>query len=524
MDGDDGNTKVKVIARVRPILTQDGISSGDEECLIKMPLEEPGKTILTIPAHVNQNPYRALAQYKKDQLGSGSKEYWFDKAIWSADANLSNYMENQRFYRSIGPEIVDDLYKGFNMCILAYGQTGTGKTFTMMGRDAQQDGIIPLLARDILERRDQLILQRINSEISMTYVELYNEQARDLLTDQHADNKARVREHPVRGPYVEGLKEIQVNEYEDFMAALREGNARRSTAATGSNKNSSRSHAIVTLALKQTRFGPLNDKTAGEIGYAKEQLISNIKLVDLAGSERMAKTKLYSQQSRMKEGTLINQSLSVLGRCINLLSQNTSSKPPKAHVIPYRESVLTYLLKENLAGNSKSYMIFCVSPTDFEETHHTLNYANQVKSIKTSARTNVVQLEQTLAGEDGAQKDQLIESLRSEIDFISSKLADTTLSSDQSYADTLVSYLEAELGKLKFENRFVKSKLAQKNDLILELKSHMRYIEQDANSLIEKAGALFSKSHFMHTLMTKTQAELNTIDRSLATFDPSNFL
>ncbi|CCE85264.1 Piso0_004846 [Millerozyma farinosa CBS 7064] len=524
MEGDDGNTKVKVIARVRPILTQDGISSGEEECLVKMPLEEPGKTILRIPTHINQNPYKASAQYKKDSSGSGLKEYWFDQAVFSADVSSDSYMENQSFYRSIGPEVVDDLYKGFNMCILAYGQTGTGKTFTMMGHDAEQDGIIPMLARDILQRRDQLVLQRINSEVSMTYVELYNEQARDLLTDQHGDNKGRVREHPVRGPYVEGLREIQVNEFEDFMTALKEGNARRSTAATGSNKNSSRSHAIVTLALKQTRFGPSRGKTGDEIGYAKEQLVSNIKLVDLAGSERMAKTKLYSQQSRMKEGTLINQSLSVLGRCINLLSQNTSNKPSKMHVIPYRESVLTYLLKENLAGNSKSYMIFCISPSDFEETLHTLNYANQVKSIKTSARTNVVQLDLASASEDGAQKDQLIESLRSEIDLISSKLADTTLSSEQSYADTLVSYLEAELGKLKFENRFVKSIIAQKEDLILELKSHMRYIDQDASSSIEKAGAMLSKSHFMHTLMTKTQAELTTIDRNLASFDPSKIL
>lgn len=524
MEGDNGNTKVKVIARVRPILTQDGISSGNEECLVKMPLEEPGKTLLTIPAHVNQNPYRALTQYRKDSLGRGVKEYWFDLAVWSADVNLSNYMENQRFYRSIGPEIINDLYKGFNMCILAYGQTGTGKTFTMMGREAQQDGIIPLLARDILDRRDQLVLQRINSEVSMTYVELYNEQARDLLTDQPDQTNTRVREHPVRGPYVQGLREIQVNDYKDFMAALKEGNTRRSTAATGSNKYSSRSHAIVTLELKQTCFGSLNDKTDGELGYAKEQLISNIKLVDLAGSERMAKARLHDQELRMKEGAMINQSLSVLGRCINLLSQNTTKKPSKTHIIPYRESVLTYLLKENLAGNSKSYMIFCVSPTDFEETHHTLNYANQVKSIKTSARTNVVQLDQTLAGEDGTQKDKLIESLRAEIDLISSKLADTTLTSDQNYADTLISYLEAELGKLKFENRFVKSKLGKKDELILELKSHIRYIEQDANSLIENAGALFFKSQFMHSLMTKTQVELSTIDRSLATFDPRKIL
>ena len=153
------------------------------------------------------------------------------------------------------------------------------------------------------------------------------------------------------------MKEYNIENYTQFLKLLAKGNSSRSTASTSMNDKSSRSHAIITLTLKQTKFEKFSgfssdsDET-NSIGDASEEMVSNIKLVDLAGSERLQKTKLYGQQERIKEGTLINKSLAVLGRCINLLSSNPSS------LIPYRESILTYLLKENLGGNSKTCMIF----------------------------------------------------------------------------------------------------------------------------------------------------------------------
>lgn len=499
MDG----TNIKVIVRVRPLLPRESAESND--CLVAM---NGPKTTLTVP---KTSSFHSRSKIFGNDVRQEVKEYSFDDSVWSYSQN-EHYVDNQGFYRRTGAEILDHFFQGFNVCLLAYGQTGLGKTYTIMGPDLPELkasspdlGFIPLMVRDILHHKQRLVGERINCELKISYIEVYNEQVKDLLGDTL--QKCRVREHPVTGPYVENVTEYELSDYTDFARCLARGNATRATAATSMNESSSRSHAIITVTLKQTKFVSDSDS----IGQVDEEMVSSIRLVDLAGSERLAKTKVYGQQQRVKEGTLINKSLTVLGRCINLLAQNSGV------VIPYRDSILTYILKENLGGNSKTFMIFCISPIDFDETYQTLNYANQVKKIKTSARANKTKLASIpVDWEEMKALDHLeITRLKQEIVDLTTKLQDVKV---DSRSIELVNYLENESNKLKFENQFLKQKLHDKNQKIAELQSHNNYI------ISEMAVQLQQQARVRQSLVAAYNAELGhhqqEMKSDLATFDP----
>lgn len=488
-------TNIKVLVRVRPLLARE-TKEDQVKSLVSMPAEDPKSTILTVPTnsfyHSQRNKAISSAQKKTSEE---QKYYSFDESVWSFDSNHSNYTDNRKFYNKTGPDIIEHFFQGFNVCLLAYGQTSSGKTYTMMG-DREEPGIIPLTIRDILNQKQRLVNEKINCQLKLLYIEIYNEQVKDLLTNNQQDSKkCRVREHPTLGPYVENVTECNIDLYADFINCLNKGNANRATASTSMNDNSSRSHAIITVNLKQTKFVSQNDNNT--IGEAEEEMVSNIKLVDLAGSERLSKTKLFGQQDRVKEGTLINKSLTVLGRCFNLLATNPSpSSCQSSSVIPYRDSTLTYILKENLAGNSKSFMIFCISPIDFEETHQTLNYANQVKKIKTAAKANKTKL--SLAPIDWeelrAMDQSAIQSLKDEIKDLTNKLNNFELNSSPTSVPTednkslkLISYLDNETSKLKFENTFLKQKLLERDHQLHELQSHVDYMDQELFGFIKRA-------------------------------------
>jgi kinesin family member 1 len=220
--------------------------------------------------------------------------------------------------------------------------------------------------------------KNVSCTVEVSYLEIYNERVRDLLNPSTKGN-LRVREHPSTGPYVEDLAKLVVRSFPEIENLMDEGNKARTVAATNMNETSSRSHAVFTLTLTQKRHD-VETSMSGE-------KVAKISLVDLAGSERATSTGATG--ARLKEGAEINRSLSTLGRVIASLADISTGKKKNAQV-PYRDSVLTWLLKDSLGGNSLTAMIAAISPADinFEETLSTLRYADSAKRIKNHAVVN----------------------------------------------------------------------------------------------------------------------------------------
>ena len=231
--------------------------------------------------------------------------------------------------------------------------------------------------------------------VEVSYLEIYNERVKDLLQKGSTHN-LKVREHPTTGPYVQDLSKHLVGEYRDILRLMEQGNDLRTTASTNMNDTSSRSHAIFTITFVQ----------AGYLDGMPHETESKIHLVDLAGSERANATGATGQ--RLKEGAHINKSLVTLGSVISALAEASSHKNQSSSSkhIPYRDSTLTWLLKDSLGGNSKTIMIAAISPADVNhnETLSTLRYANRAKNIINKPTVN----------EDPNVK--LIRDLREEID------------------------------------------------------------------------------------------------------------
>lgn len=318
----------------------------------------------------------------KGAKDSGNKVFAFDKSYWSFDKNAPNYAGQDNLHDDLGKPLLDNAFQGYNNCIFAYGQTGSGKSYSMMGygKDA---GIIPMICQDMFNRIGEMQADKnLRCTVEVSYLEIYNERVRDLLNPANKGN-LKVREHPSTGPYVEDLAKLVVGSFQEIEHLMDEGNKARTVAATNMNETSSRSHAVFTLMLTQKRFDP-------ETKMAMEKA-AKISLVDLAGSERATSTGATG--ARLKEGAEINRSLSTLGRVIAALadlSTGKKKKGPGGTQVPYRDSVLTWLLKDSLGGNSMTAMIAAISPADinYDETLSTLRYADSAKRIKNHAVIN----------------------------------------------------------------------------------------------------------------------------------------
>ncbi|XP_039909735.1 kinesin-like protein KIF1C [Hirundo rustica] len=383
---------VKVAVRVRPFSARE--SSRQAKCVIQM---QGNTTCITNP------------KLPKD----ATKHFTFDYSYWSHTSEEDpNFASQRRVYQDIGEEMLAHAFEGYNVCILAYGQTGAGKSYTMMGRqEPGQRGIIPQLCEDLFARVAREGSPELSFSVEVSYLEIYCERVRDLLNPKSRGG-LRVREHPLLGPYVQDLSRLAVASFADIADLMDSGNKARTVAATNMNETSSRSHAVFTIVFSQRRRDPLSDLTT--------EKVSRISLVDLAGSERADASG--AKGIRLKEGANINKSLTTLGKVISALAEATSKKK-KPDFIPYRDSVLTWLLKENLGGNSRTAMIAALSPADsnYEETLSTLRYADRTKQIRCHAVIN----------EDPNAR--LIRELREEVtrlrELLSAQgLADTTLS------------------------------------------------------------------------------------------------
>lgn len=268
---------------------------------------------------------------------------------------------------------------GFNATCFAYGMTGAGKTHTMFGSmclpNVQEQGIVPLALTDLFTNAK---LKPGTCLIKLSYLEIYNEMVRDLLSSKVSSRAQGLLlvEDPERGVIASDLTEYTVSSPQEVGKLLLEGNTRRTMAPTGANQFSSRSHAVLQFSLEVRT----ETKETG-----RQVCVSKLCLIDLAGCERAAATA--NRGVRLFEGANINRSLLALGNCINILSD-----PEKAgRFVPYRDSKLTRLLKDALGGRTRTVMLACVSPTDsaFEETLHTLKYAERARRIKVSASRNV---------------------------------------------------------------------------------------------------------------------------------------
>ncbi|KAM3910118.1 kinesin-like protein KIF1C [Leptodactylus fuscus] len=350
---------VKVAVRVRPFNSRE--ISHDAKCVIQM---QGNSTCISNPK----------------QPKDAAKSFTFDYSYWSHTTEEDpNFASQRRVYQDIGEEMLLHAFEGYNVCIFAYGQTGAGKSYTMMGKpESEQHGIIPQLCEDLFARISENKSPQLAYSVEVSYMEIYCERVRDLLRPKSKGN-LRVREHPILGPYVEDLSKLAVTSYNDIADLMDCGNKARTVAATNMNETSSRSHAVFTIVFTQKRHD--------EMTNLDTEKVSKISLVDLAGSERADSSG--AKGTRLKEGANINKSLTTLGKVISALAE-MQSKKKKSDFIPYRDSALTWLLKENLGGNSRTAMIAALSPADinYEETLSTLRYADRAKQIKCNAIIN----------------------------------------------------------------------------------------------------------------------------------------
>lgn len=313
------------------------------------------------------------------------KTFTFDKSFWSHDRSDDHYANQEDIYNTLGEEMLDHNFEGYHTCIFAYGQTGSGKSYTMMGTP-EEPGLIPRTCQDLFERIESNESPNISYSVRVSYFEVYNEHVRDLLVPKtDPPYYLKIRESPTEGPYIKDLTDQPVRNYNDIVRLMQKGDMSRTTASTKMNDTSSRSHAVFTIMLKQIHADMTTDETT--------ERIARIRLVDLAGSERQKATQAVGQ--RLREGSNINKSLTTLGRVIAALAEasakSTSLKKKvrqQKEIVPYRDSILTWLLKDSLGGNSKTAMIACIAPSDYDETLSTLRYADQAKRIKTRAVVN----------------------------------------------------------------------------------------------------------------------------------------
>uniref|UniRef100_A0A3P9KF84 Kinesin-like protein n=2 Tax=Oryzias latipes TaxID=8090 RepID=A0A3P9KF84_ORYLA len=360
---------VKVVVRCRPLNQREKMTGFKQAVTV----DEIRGTITVNKFETAQEP---------------PKTFTFDTVFGPDSKQLDVYNLTAR-------PIVDSVLEGYNGTIFAYGQTGTGKTFTMEGVRAVPElrGIIPnsfahIFGHIAKAEGDTRFLVRVS------YLEIYNEEVRDLLGKDQLQ-RLEVKERPDIGVYIKDLTSYAANNADDMDRIMTVGHKNRSVGATNMNEHSSRSHAIFTVTIEYSEKG---------LDGNQHVRMGKLHLVDLAGSERQGKTGATGQ--RLKEATKINLSLSTLGNVISALVDGKSTH------VPYRNSKLTRLLQDSLGGNSKTMMCANIGPADYnyDETISTLRYANRAKNIKNKARIN----------ED--PKDALLRQFQKEIEDLRKKL------------------------------------------------------------------------------------------------------
>ncbi|XP_051645575.1 centromere-associated protein E isoform X12 [Manacus candei] len=333
---------VTVCVRVRPLIAREN-ASGDK---VSLHWKSENNTVSDV---------------------NGTKIFSYDRVFHSSD-------NTQQLYDGVAVPIIQSAVRGYNGTIFAYGQTASGKTYTMMGNE-DSGGIIPKAIQHVFkiicEIPDREFLLRVS------YMEIYNETITDLLCDSRKKKPLGIREDINRNTYVEDLIEEVVVAPEQVMEWIRKGERNRHYGETKMNEHSSRSHTIFRMIIEsRERSDPANANCDGAV------MVSHLNLVDLAGSERASQTG--SEGVRLKEGCNINRSLFILGQVIKKLCDDPSG------FINYRDSKLTRILQNSLGGNAKTVIICTITPVSFDETLSTLQFANTAKGMKNTPKVNEV--------------------------------------------------------------------------------------------------------------------------------------
>ncbi|EMR09100.1 hypothetical protein PNEG_02444 [Pneumocystis murina B123] len=346
---------------------------------------------------VDTNP---MARFQKTLLPVGKRvkeiKYAFDRVF---DENATQEM----VYENTAKPLLDGVLEGYNATVFAYGATGCGKTHTISG-SPEDPGIIFLTMKELFDKMTSLADEKI-IEITMSYLEIYNESIRDLLVPSSIAKPLSLREDSDKKIAVPGLTSYRPQSVNEVMEIILKGNANRTISPTEANSVSSRSHAVLQINVAQ------KPRTAD---ISEEHFGATLSIIDLAGSERASVTK--NRGDRLLEGANINRSLLALGNCINALCD-----PHRRNHVPYRDSKLTRLLKFSLGGNCKTVMIVCVSPcsTHYDETYNTLKYGNRAKNIKTKVSRNMITVDRHVS-----QYVKAIYELRQEVSELKKKLED----------------------------------------------------------------------------------------------------
>ncbi|KAG0651845.1 Kinesin 5 [Hyphodiscus hymeniophilus] len=334
---------------IRPV-----IKVVDDKCLVFDPPED--------------NPVQKFSRSVVSNMGKRVKDqtFGFDRVF---DENTTQ----GDVYEATTRGLLDSVLDGYNATVFAYGATGCGKTHTITGT-AQQPGIIFLTMQELFEKIGERSDEK-QTEVSLSYLEIYNETIRDLLVPGGSKQGLMLREDANQAVSVAGLSSHHPQDVQQVMDMIVKGNEYRTISPTEANATSSRSHAVLQINVAQ------KDRNAD---VNEPHTMATLSIIDLAGSERASATK--NRGERLIEGANINKSLLALGSCINALCDAR-----KRNHVPYRNSKLTRLLKFSLGGNCKTVMIVCVSPSSahFDETQNTLRYANRAKNIQTKVTRNV---------------------------------------------------------------------------------------------------------------------------------------
>ncbi|KAF2669062.1 kinesin-domain-containing protein [Microthyrium microscopicum] len=382
----DGASSITVAVRVRPftireaaqlVKTEDGHTFLGDGSLAAAPPKLSSKGLRSIIKVVDDkclvfdppedNP---VQNFSRSVLPQGKRvkdqTFMFDR-VFDENTNQSDV------YEATTRNLLDSVLDGYNATVFAYGATGCGKTHTITGT-AQAPGIIFLTMQELFERINELQEEKV-VELSLSYLEIYNETIRDLLSPGGSKQGLMLREDSNQAVSVSGLSSHHPKSVEEVMDIIVRGNDLRTMSPTEANATSSRSHAVLQINVAQ------KDRNAD---MNEPHTMATLSIIDLAGSERASVTK--NRGDRLLEGANINKSLLALGSCINALCDMR-----KHNHIPYRNSKLTRLLKFSLGGNCKTVMIVCVSPSSahFDETQNTLRYANRAKNIQTKVTRNV---------------------------------------------------------------------------------------------------------------------------------------
>ncbi|BFZ55494.1 tubulin-dependent ATPase kip3 [Savitreella phatthalungensis] len=333
--------------------------------------------------------------------------------------------------------LLDGLFDGYNATCFAYGATGCGKTHTISGT-REDPGIISQTFEDLFQRI-KAIEQDKTVELSVTYLEIYNETIRDLLIPPGTSKALNLREDANKQISVPGLSTHCPQSVEEVIELILQGNANRTISPTEANAVSSRSHAVLQVNVAQK---------ARTANIQEDHTMATLSIIDLAGSERASVTK--NRGERLLEGANINRSLLALGNCINALCD-----PHRRNHVPYRDSKLTRLLKFSLGGNCRTVMVVCVSPSSahYDETHNTLKYGNRAKNIKTKVTRNIVSVDRHVG-----QYVKIIYDLRQEVEELKKRL------SERSEGDEGKVEKELRLQNLKHEEGYQQLKAAYETD------------------------------------------------------------